>query len=71
MGYTAAQLDSLARSINAAPADVVVAGTPIDLAALAPLNKPVVRARYEYADVESPGLAGVVEKFLLRVGPVT
>jgi predicted GTPase len=70
MGYTPAQLDSLARSINAAPADVVVAGTPIDLAALAPLNKPVVRARYEYADLESPGLAGVVERFLLRVGPV-
>jgi predicted GTPase len=68
MGYSRAQLDALARSINAAPADVVVAGTPIDLAALAPLAKPVVRARYEFAEVETPGLEGELERLLERVG---
>jgi predicted GTPase len=67
MGYSPAQLAALARSINAAPADVVVAGTPIDLAALAPLDKPVVRARYEFAEIETPGLGGEIERFLARV----
>jgi predicted GTPase len=69
MGYTPAQLDALARSINATPADVVVCGTPIDLAAVAPLDKPVVRARYEFADLDSPGLGAAIDRFLLRVGP--
>jgi predicted GTPase len=68
MGYSRAQLDALARSINAAPVDVVVAGTPIDLAALAPLAKPVVRARYEFAEIETPGLGGELERFLARAG---
>jgi predicted GTPase len=34
------------------------------LAALVSLNKPAVRARYEFADVDSPGLGGVVDDFL-------
>jgi predicted GTPase len=50
------------------PADVVISASPIDLAALVSLNKPVVRARYEFADVEAPGLTGVVEDFLRRSG---
>ena len=70
MGYSPAQLEALARSINATPADVVVCGTPIDLASLAPLDKPVVRARYEFADLDAPGLGAAIDGFLLRVGPV-
>ena len=53
-----------APTINAAAADVVVAGTPIDLAALLQLNKPVVRARYDFAELESPGLWSAVERAL-------
>jgi predicted GTPase len=68
MGYSPAQLAALARSIDAAPAQVVVAGTPIDLAALVPIAQPVVRARYEFADAETPGLAGEIDRFLARVG---
>jgi predicted GTPase len=66
MGYSPAQLEALARSIDAVPADVVVSGTPIDLAALVRLAKPVVRARYEFAEVETPGLAGEIDRFLAR-----
>jgi predicted GTPase len=44
----------------------VVAGTPIDLTALLPLNKPVVRARYEYAERDGAGLWAEVERFLER-----
>jgi predicted GTPase len=68
LGYTGAQLEALRQAIEAAPADVVVAATPIDLAALIAVGKPIVRARYEYAEVEDPGLAGVVESFLVRAG---
>ena len=71
MGYSASELDALARSIDAAPVDVVVSGTPIDLSALVKLNKPVVRARYEFADLERPGLGGVIDAFLARQGFIT
>ena len=56
MGYSREQLAALRATINAAPADVVVAGTPIDLAALVRPDKPVVRARYDFAEAGSPGL---------------
>ncbi len=67
MGYNAAQLEALRATIAAVPADAVVAATPIDLAALIPIEKPVLRARYEYAEVEEPGLAGELERFLKRI----
>ena len=67
LGYSPAQVDALRATIAAVPADVVVSGTPIDLAALIRPDKPVIRARYEYAEAETPGLAGEIEKFLERL----
>jgi predicted GTPase len=64
MGYSPAQLEALRQTINNARADVVVAATPIDLAALIDLNKPVVRARYEFIDSDTPGLAAELDRFL-------
>ena len=64
MGYSPEQLEALRRTIDAAEADVVVAGTPIDLAALIHVNKPVFRARYEFAELETPGLWTAVERLL-------
>jgi len=66
MGYSPAQLEALAQSIAATPADIVVSGTPIDLAALVKAGKPIVRARYEFAEVETPGLGGEIDRFLSR-----
>ncbi|MEZ5850383.1 MAG: cyclic 2,3-diphosphoglycerate synthase [Hyphomicrobiaceae bacterium] len=54
LGYSDAQLADLAATINGADADVVVSGTPSDIARLVTLDKPVIRARYEFAEVE-PG----------------
>ncbi len=68
MGYTPPQLADLAQTINDTPADVVVSATPIDLVALVSVNKPVVRARYEFAEVEDPGLTGIVDHYLQRTG---
>jgi len=56
MGYSPRQLAALRETIDSSPADVVVAGTPIDLAALLGPDKPVVRARYDFAELDSPGL---------------
>jgi predicted GTPase len=44
-----------------------VTGTPIDLAALVPLKKPVVRARYGFAEAGKPGLKAEIDAFLDRV----
>ncbi len=66
IGYGAAQLQALRDTINASAADVVVAATPLDLAALIRIDKPVVRARYEFADAGEPTLAELVEAFLTK-----
>jgi predicted GTPase len=67
LGYSAAQLDDLCDTLNAVPADVVVSASPIDLCQLVTPNKPVVRARYDYAEIERPGLAGRLEVFLAKM----
>jgi predicted GTPase len=66
LGYGVAQLEALRETINRADADVVVAATPIDLAALIRIDKPVVRARYEFADAGEPTLGAIVDEFLAR-----
>jgi predicted GTPase len=69
MGYGAGQLAALVETIDRSEADVVVSGTPIDLAALVALAKPVVRARYEFVDASEPGLGAVVDAWLDRLPP--
>jgi predicted GTPase len=64
MGYHPSQLEALRDTINRADADVVVVATPCDLDALIAINKPVVRVRYELAEISDPGLGGLVEAFL-------
>lgn len=64
MGYSAAQLDDLAATINGSSADVVVAGTPSELGHLMKLNKPVVRARYDFKEVGEPKLSVLVNRFI-------
>ncbi len=56
MGYTPGQLAALARTLEAADAEAVVAGTPVDLARLVDVSKPVIRARYDFRELDSPGL---------------
>jgi len=66
LGYSAAQLDDLRSTLDAVPADLVVSASPIDLCRLVTTSKPVLRARYEFAEAESPGLAGRLDAFLNR-----
>jgi len=64
VGYSAHQLQALEATINASPAEVVVSATPADLQALITIRKPVVRARYEFADAADAALARRVDAFL-------
>jgi len=66
VGYSAAQLEALRATIARVDADVVVAATPVDLARLVATDKPVVRARYEFAETAVPGLGGCVDDWLAR-----
>lgn len=68
MGYSAAQLEGLRQTINRAEVDAIVSGTPIDLAALIDVNQPILRARYEFAELDQPGLTAIVDEFCHRMG---
>jgi predicted GTPase len=64
MGYSRKQLAELQATINGSDAEAVISGTPSDLSHLMDLNKPVIQARYELAEVGEPKLSEVIEKFL-------
>lgn len=64
MGYGEAHLAALRATINSSRAEVVLAATPIDLARLGGFSKPIVRARYAYADAGTPTLAALVTQRL-------
>ena len=64
MGYSAKELGELQATINGSSAEAVIAGTPSDLSHLMQLDKPVIRARYEFAEVGEPRLSKLVEDFL-------
>lgn len=68
VGYSESQRAALADTINASAADLVVAATPVDLAAILDLNKPVVRARYDYDDWGTPTVGEFVDAFLRERG---
>jgi len=55
MGYGEHQLADLRATLEATNADLVVSGTPLDLSGLIRLEKPIVRARYGYAEPEESG----------------
>jgi predicted GTPase len=69
MGYGDAQLAALRATITDADCDVVVSGTPIDLAALLAIDTPIVRARYDLEEVGEPRLGDLVDAALTRLLP--
>jgi predicted GTPase len=75
MGYSDAQVADLGATARAVPCDVVITGTPIDLARLVDLGHVVRHASYaidELPDPDEPGLAArlqpVIERALAQAG---
>lgn len=64
MGYGKLQMRELSATLNAIDADVVVAGTPIDLRRILAIDKPVVRVRYDLEPASGPSLAALIEPVL-------
>jgi predicted GTPase len=46
---------------------VVVSATPSDIASLIEVNKPIIRASYELAEVDKPSLTEAIERFLVKM----
>jgi predicted GTPase len=61
MGYGDEMVAELEQTINDADADLVIIGTPIDLAALLKINKPSQRVRYELQEIGQPTLTDVLQ----------
>jgi predicted GTPase len=68
MGYSDEQLRELEETINAADCDVVITGTPIDLARLIHSRHPVRRAGYELEEIGKPKLADLLAPIVRRAG---
>jgi len=65
MGYSQGQLAEMEQIIEAADADVVVIGTPIDLRAVIEIRKPAIRVRYDLEVLPgSPSLLDVLKPVL-------
>ena len=60
MGYGAAQVRDLEATIRAAPADLVLVASPIDLRRLMSLDRPALRVRYELQEIGEPDLRTVL-----------
>ena len=69
MGYSPAQLRELEQTIAAADCDVVIAGTPMDLARLVDVPQPIRRVTYALAERGSPTLSDVLAPVITRVAP--
>ena len=65
MGYGNSQMTELNKTINAIPADLVLVGTPIDLAKHLKFNKPSVRVNYSLRE-RKPALKALVQKLLRK-----
>jgi predicted GTPase len=64
LGYSEGQIDELRQTVARCAAEVIVSATPIDLASLLGAQMRVVRARYELAELEEPGLGAALDAFL-------
>jgi predicted GTPase len=64
MGYGDKQMAELNKTINAVPCDVVIVGTPIDLARHLKFNKPSVRVTYELKERKAGGLKAALKKVI-------
>ena len=66
MGYSTEQLQELEATINAVDCDVVVAGTPVDLARLIHCRHPIRQAVYELQELGEPTIEQLLAPIIAR-----
>jgi predicted GTPase len=66
MGYSTEQLQELEATVNAADCDVVVAGTPVDLARLIHCRHPIRQAIYELDELGEPTIEQALAPMIAR-----
>ena len=66
MGYSPQQLQELEATINATDCDVVVAGTPVDLARLIRCRHPIRQAVYELQELGEPTIEQALAPIMAR-----
>ena len=64
VGYSENQMKELEDTINAVPCDLVLMGTPTDLRRYLDVDKPVLRVKYEYKELEPGQLIAELEGVL-------
>jgi predicted GTPase len=64
LGYGAKQIAELEATINAAPVDLVLIATPIDLRRIVKIKHPTVRVRYDLKEVGQPTVADILKERL-------
>ena len=69
LGYSDAERAALARTIENAGVDAVIAGTPIDLSKVLGRGIPVVRASYDFAPLGTPSLEHWLAEFPGNIDP--
>ncbi|MCJ7512393.1 MAG: cyclic 2,3-diphosphoglycerate synthase [Anaerolineales bacterium] len=62
MGYSKKQMKELQDTINRSDANLVLIGTPIDLAKLMKINKPAQRVRYDLQEIGQPTLEEILRR---------
>lgn len=62
MGYGAKQIAELEATINAAPVDLVLIATPIDLRRIVNIKHPTMRVRYELKEIGQPTVAEILKE---------
>ncbi len=63
MGYGDQQRADLQATIAATPCDLVIIGTPIDLARIISIDKPHLRVTYDLAERGEPNLETLLHRF--------
>lgn len=67
MGYSEVQCRELSETINASKAEVVIIGTPIDLAQVIRIDLPNVRVRYDLDERTQPDVAALLKPIIAKV----
>jgi predicted GTPase len=68
MGYGPEQIRELQATIERIPCDLIIVATPIDLARVLQVDRPIQRVRYELQEIGQPTLADVLGP-LARIRP--